>query len=566
MMNFQLLGGVAAAMFVVPVFCFMVFSRKLPSDRESPVMNFAIAKYRPLLAWSMNNKRKVAMIGFGAILFSIFGFCIMGAEFLPELEEGNIWLRVTVLPTSVSLNQSASLARDIRKTLRSYPEITNVVSQIGSPDDGTDPNNYSNIEFFVDLKPREYWESKYKTKQDLVNAIDAQLLTEKPGLLYNFSQYIKDNMDEAIAGVKGELGIKIYGRDLNIDSDLGRQIQRLVERVPGMVDVACDKILGQPQLLIDIDREKAARYGVNTSDVLDIVETSIGGKVITELIEGERHFAVLLRYQKSYRDELTDLGNILVSTPSGMRIPLSQLAEIKESHGATAIYRDKNERRVAVKANIRGRDLMSAVHEAQKLVEKHVKIPEGYHVTWGGQFERAQHAIGRLLIIIPVTLFLIFGLLYIAFGSARVALLVMLTVPLATPGAVLALILTHTHFSISAGVGFIALSGVAVQNGVILVSLVKQLVNEGLSLKDAVARSALTRMKPALMTTTVACVGLIPAAISTAIGAQSQRPFAIVIVGGLIPGIFLALMVLPAMYEYFVNGFKKIDDSKPISL
>ncbi len=332
-MNFHLLGGVITAMFVVPALCYIIFSHKLPTERESPFMEYAVAKYKPLLAWSMNNRRKVAIIGLAAIAFSILGFSIMGAEFLPELEEGNIWLRVTVLPTSVSLEQSANLARDIRKTLRSYPEITNVVSQVGTPDDGTDPNNYSNIEFFVDLKPQNEWDSKYRIKQDLVNTINARLLAEKPGLLYNFSQYIKDNMDEAICGVKGELGIKIYGRDLNIDSELGRQVQKLVEKVPGLVDVACDKILGQPQLLIDIDREKAARYGINASDILDIVETSIGGKSVTELIEGERRFGVLLRFQKSYRDEVSELGNILVSTPSGMRIPLSQLAKSKKATG-----------------------------------------------------------------------------------------------------------------------------------------------------------------------------------------------------------------------------------------
>ena len=552
-MNFHLLGGVAAAMFVVPVLCYIVFSRKLPSNRESPIMHKALDIYKPLLRWSMNNRFKVALIGLGAILFSLIGFSVMGAEFLPELEEGNIWLRVTILPTSVSLDKAALLANEIRKTLRTYPEVTNVVSQVGTPDDGTDPNNYSNIEFFVDLKPQSEWNTKYKTKQDLVNAINTKLLMEKPGLLYNFSQYIKDNMDEAIAGVKGELGIKIYGPDLYVDSELGRQIQKLLENVPGMVDLASDRILGQPQLLVDIDREKAARYGVNTSDILDIVETSIGGRVITELIEGERRFAVLLRFQKSYRDDVSDVGNILVSTPSGIRIPLSQLAEIKESHGATAILRDKNERRVAVKANIRGRDLVSAVHDAQKLVAQYVHLPDGYRIAWAGQFERAQHAMGRLLVVIPITLLLIFALLYIAFGSARLAFLVLLTVPLATPGAVLALLLTHTHFSISAGVGFIALTGVAVQNGVILVSLVNQLLKEGLEAKDAIARSALTRMQPALMTTTVAVVGLIPAALSTAIGAQSQRPFAIVIVGGLIPGILLSLMVLPAMYEFIMN-------------
>lgn len=553
MMNFQLLGAVLAAMIVVPVLSYMVFSRKLPDEKESPIMEKASALYRPLLDWSMSHKDKVALIGLGAILFSIFGFMVVGAEFLPELEEGNIWLRVTVLPNSVSLDQAVSIAKDIRKTLSTYPEVIKVISQIGSSDDATDPNNYSNVEFFIDLKPKDEWERKYNTKQDLIKVMNTALLNEKPGLLYNFSQVIKDNMDETISGVKGELGIKIYGQDLNIISDLGKRIQKSIEKVPGMVDVAYDRILGQPQLIIDIDREKAARYDINTDDILNIVETSIGGKVITELLDGERRFAVLLRYQTSYRDEVNELGNILVSTPSGMRIPLSQLTTINESHGATAILRDKNERRVAVKANIRGRDLMSAVHEAQGLVKKNVKLPEGYHITWGGQFERARDAMSRLVVVVPITLFLIFGLLFMAFGSTRVALLVMLTIPLATPGAVLALLLTQTHFSISAGVGFIALSGVAVQNGVILVSLVNKLLVEGLSLKEAITRSALTRMKPALMTTTVAVVGLIPAAISTAIGAQSQRPFALVIVGGLIPGILLALMVLPAMYENFVT-------------
>lgn len=562
MMNFQMIGAVFAAMVVVPVLCYIVFSRKPSSGRESPILHKALTLYKPLLGWSMKNRGRVALIALGTIIFSLFGFAVMGSEFLPELEEGNIWLRVTVLPTSVSLDQAVSVASDIRKTLRSYPEVTNVVSQIGASDDGTDANNYSNIEFFVDLRPSSEWESKYKTKQDLVNAIDAQLLTQKPGLLYSFSQYIKDNMDEAIAGVKGELGVKIFGPNLTIDCELGKRIQKLLERVPGMVDLASDRILGQPQLCIDIDREKAARYGINSSDILDIVETAIGGRVITELIEGERRFAVLLRYQKSYRDDISDLDNILVSTPSGMRIPLSQLADIKESHGATAILRERNERRVAVKANIRGRDLVSAVHEAQALVKKNIELPEGYRITWAGQFDRAQHAMARLLVIIPITLFLIFALLYIAFGSARVALLIMLTVPLATPGAVLALLLTHTHFSIAAGVGFIALTGVAVQNGVILVSLVNQYIKEGLDISDAVARSALTRMQPALMTTTVAVVGLIPAAISTAIGAQSQRPFAIVIVGGLIPGILLSLMVLPAMYEFFVESKLELNKEK----
>ena len=556
MMNFQLLGAVLSAMTVVPVLCAIVYRRNLPSDRESPVMTFLLKVYRPVLGWSMRNRLKAASIGIVAVLFSILGSLTLGGEFLPPLEEGNIWVRATVLPTSVSLDQSVKLARGIRQIFRSYPEVTNVVSQIGAPDDGTDPNNYSTIEFFVDLQPKEKWRPQFHDKQDLVTDMNARLMDEYPGCLYNFSQYIKDNMDEAIAGVKGELGLKIYGRDLNILDRLASQVRDIVGKVPGMVDVAKDELLGQPQVLISIDRANAARYGINTSDILDTVQTSIGGMQITELQEGDRRFGVWVRYQPAYRKDIDNLQNILLTTPQGERIPLSSLATIEEAHGATAILRDRNSRRVAVKANIRGRDLLSAVAEAQKLIAGQVRFPEGYKMTWEGQFASAQRAMGRLMLIVPATLILVFVLLYADFGSARTALLVMLTVPLATPGAVLMLMLTHTHFSISAGVGFVALSGVAVQNGVILVSLVEHLRKEGVAIRDAVARSALVRMKPALMTTTVAVAGLVPAAMSTAIGAQSQRPLALVIVGGLIPGVMLALVVLPALYEFFEQGFR----------
>ena len=556
-MNFQLIGAVMAAIIFVPVLCSLIFQRKLPSDRESPMMHLLLGIYTPVLAWAMKNKLMVAGIGAAAVTFAVVGFFQLGAEFLPELEEGNIWLRATVLPTSVSLDKSVLVAGEIRRILRrDYPEVTNIVSQVGTPDDGTDPNNYSNIEFFVDLNPMEKWRPQFHNKQELVNAMNAELQQYLPGVLYNFSQYIKDNMDEAIAGVKGELGIKIYGQDLDVLSGLAGKVKKIVENVPGIVDVAKDELLGQPQVLITIDRARAARYGINTNDVLDIVETSIGGKSITELIEGERRFSVVVRYQKNYRSDLRELENIQVVTPTGARVPLVQLATITEGHGATAILRDRNQRRVAVKANIRGRDLVSAVKEAQVKVTAQVPMPDGYNITWEGQFERAQHAMGRMAIIIPLTLGLIFMLLYAAFGSATEAALVMLTVPLALPGAIALLWITHTHFSISAGVGFIALIGVSVQNGVILVSLVQQLYKQGIRLTDAVTQSALIRMKPALMTTTVAVAGLIPAAVSNGIGAQSQKPLAIVIVGGLIPGVMLALLVLPAMYEFFYYGFR----------
>jgi cobalt-zinc-cadmium resistance protein CzcA len=556
-MNFHLLGGVISAMTIVPVLCAIVYRLRLPSERESPIMEFFLKVYKPVLFWAMDNRKKAASIGLAAILFSAVGATTLGAEFLPPLEEGNIWVRATVLPTSVSLDESVKLANGMRKVFRTFPEATNVITQVGTPDDGTDPNNYSNIEIFVDLKPKAEWRPQFKDKEALVTAMNKTIMDEYPGCLYNFSQYIKDNMDEAIAGVKGELGLKIYGRDLNILDNLGNQVRDILQSVPGMVDIAKDELLGQPQLLITIDRENAARYGINTSDILDIVQTSIGGNSVTDLQENDRRFGVWLRYQPEYRKDVMNLENILVNTPNGNRIPLSTLAKIEESHGATGILRDKNSRRVAVKANIRGRDLMSAVNEAQQKVSDKVHFPEGYRMTWDGQFASARRAGERLMVIIPVTLLLIYLLLYMAFGNARTAALVMLTVPLATPGAVAAFMITQTHLSISAGVGFVALTGVAVQNGVILVSLVELLRKQGMKLREAVIESALVRMKPALMTTTVAVVGLIPAAISNEIGAQSQRPLALVIVGGLIPGVMLALIVLPSLYEYFENAFRR---------
>lgn len=448
------------------------------------------------------------------------------------------------------------IAHIIRSLLRQYPEVTTVVSQVGCPDDGTDPNNYSNVEFLVDLKSREQWRPQFRDaanpKEALVESMDKELNLHEPGLLYNFSQYIKDNMDESIAGVKGELAIKIYGHDLNELSRLGKQITRIVRNVRGMVDVACDEVLGQPQVVVAIDRDHANRYGINSQDVLNIVETSIGGLAETSVVEGERRFPLILRFKSSFRSTVDSLADIQVPTATGGRVPLGQIARIDSEYGATAILRDQNSRRLAIKANIRGRDMGSAVEEARHLVEEKVHMPEGYTVVWGGQFERAQHAMQRLSIVIPLTLLLIFFLLYSAFGSAKTALIVMSTVPLAAPGACLGLLLTHTHLSISAGVGFIALFGVAVQNGVILVSLISELRKaKAYSLRKAIFEGALVRMRPAIITTTVAVAGLIPAAIATGIGSQSQKPFAIVIVSGLVPGILTALLVLPVLYSMF---------------
>ncbi|MBS2006711.1 MAG: efflux RND transporter permease subunit [Cyanobacteria bacterium SZAS TMP-1] len=566
-MGFNLLGAILASMTIVPTLCAMAFCQRPPSHRESPILAFADRVYAPILKYCLLYKRRVLLFALAVVVAGGSLFPLLGSEFLPELEEGNIWLRVTILPTSVALDKSVKIAGILRHLLRQYPEVTTVVSQIGSPDDGTDPNNYSNIEFLVDLKPQAQWRDQFRHARDpkeaLVDSMDKVLNLHEPGLLYNFSQYIKDNMDESIAGVKGELAIKIYGPDLKILTNLGHQISRIVTGVPGMADVAYDQMLGQPQVVVKIDRDRADRYGINSQDVLNIVETSVGGLAETQVVEGERRFPLIARFKSGFRSDVATLADIRVPTAGGGKVPLSQIATITDAHGATSILRDENSRRVAIKANIRGRDMGSAVKEAQALVEKQVQIPDGYSIVWGGQFARAQHAMARLAIIIPVTLLLIFLLLYSAFGSARIAVIVMSTVPLAAPGAIIALLLTGTHLSISAGVGFIALFGVSVQNGVILVSLIQELRRQGYSLRKAIYSGALVRMRPALITTTVAVVGLLPAAVATGIGSQSQKPFAIAIVGGLIPGIFLSLLVLPVLYNV-LNKPKKVtstDDS-----
>jgi len=564
-MGFNLLGAFLASMTIVPTLCALVFCRKPPSHRESPVLNFADRIYAPILKYSLRYKKRVLFVATCVVVAGTAFFPMLGYEFLPELEEGNIWLRVTILPTSVSLDKGVKIAGILRRLLRSYPEVTTVVSQVGSPDDGTDPNNYSNIEFLVDLKPQEEWRDRFRHAKDpkeaLVDAINGTLTEHEPGLLYNFSQYIKDNMDDAIAGVKGELAIKIYGPDLKVLSRLGQQVAGIVRGVHGMADVAYDQMLGQPQVVVKIDRDRANRYGINSQDVLDVVETSVGGLVETHVVEGERRFPLVARYKSAYRSDVESLADIRVPTASGGNVPLLQVASITYEHGATLILRDENSRRVAIKANIRGRDMGSAVEEARQKVDKQVKIPQGYRVIWAGQFARAQHAMARLAVVIPITLLLIFLLLYAAFGSTRTAIIVMATVPTAFPGAVLALLMTGTHLSISAGVGFIALFGVSVQNGVILVSLIQELKRQGYSIRKAIYEGALVRMRPALITTTVAVAGLVPAAIATGIGSQSQKPFAITIVGGLVPGLLLSLVVLPILYA-LLNKPKKVSESE----
>ncbi len=563
-MNFYLIGAMFASLFVIPSLIKLFLARRHLSHKESPVIRFAHLLYKPTLGLSLEHPRVVMVCAIASLGFTAFLATNVGSEFLPALDEGNIWLRTTVLPTSVSLEASVKIAKRMRQIIATFPEIKTVTSQTGCPDDGTDPNLFSNIEFFLDLKPAEEWRPQFhRSKHELIAELNRSL-SVIPNVLLYFSQYIQDNVDEAVAGAKGTLAIKIYGPDITVLQQLGDQIAGIVSNVKGMVDVANNQQLGQPQYRLTIDREKASRYGVNVSDLQNLIETAIGGKVATRLIDGEKRFPVFVRFAKEDRNTERALDNILIDPPGPMTsVPLSEMASIKYGYGAAFITREGNSRVMYVRINLRGRDLGTAVQEAQQKIKEQVKIPEGYKLVWAGQYQFQQEANQRLMLIVPLTMLLIYLILLMAFGSHKNAFLIMCGVPLAGLGGVSALLLTKTYFSVSAAVGFIALSGVAVQNGVILISYINELRrSQGMSVHDAAYRGALDRMRPVLMTATVAILGLVPAAMSNGVGAQSQRPFAIVIIGGLLSATVLTLVVLPAIYTVLENHSRKDQSMK----
>ncbi len=555
MMNLTLLMASICTLVALPVICFLVYKSKPPSSYVSPIVRFLEHVYGSIVPKLQRYSKAVIA---GTLVFVVGCLSLtplLGAEFIPELEEGNIWLTVYILPPSVTLEKAVEIAREIRIVMLSYPETKTALTQVGSPDDGTDPNPYNMIEVLVNLHPQDEWRPEFSTKDKLVESMEKRLDERIPGLVLNFSQCIKDSMEEAMSGVKnGEYSIKIFGPDIYQLEKLGDRIADVIRTVPGIVDVAHDSLIGQPQLTIEIDREKAARHGISTSDILDIVETSIGGKAVTRVIQGERRFDVVVRLKELYRGDYTHLGELLVKSPSGLKIPLRQLARLEQMEGANSILRENNKRRIAVYSNIRGRDLGSAVLEAQEKVQAQVKLPPGYSLTHAGEFTRAEAAGKTLLLIVPVTLVLIFLLLYLAFDSASLSLLAMSSVPIAAAVAVLILFLTGTHLSISSGVGLIALFGLSIQNAVIIVSRMKYLmVREGCPAEESIRRGAIDKLNAVMIAALVAAVGLAPAAMSTGIGSQSQKPFAIVISFGILPATILTLLLLPTIAKYLIR-------------
>jgi heavy metal efflux system protein len=536
-------GSLLLTLTLIPVLCSLLF-RWPPSGRESPLLHWLRRPYLPLLRRCL--RRPMIPIASAAVCLalSLVLFTLLGKEFLPELDEGDLWVRVK-FPVGVSIEGVSPYVRDIRERFLQFPEVRTVVSQLGAPDDGTDPEAPDNVEFYVGLKPRDEWKTTHD-KEKLIEAMTASL-EHIPGISTNFSQPIKDNVDEALAGTKGELAIKLFGPDTFVMDAKAKEIVRVLKDIRGVADLDYDHEVGMPELRIKVDRAAAARHGINVQDVQDVVETATKGHTVSQIFERERRFDLVVRLLRDEND-VASLRNLTVSAPSGERIPVSQLAEFVKTEGLTEVIREGNVRRVVVKWSARERDMGGLVAEAMKKVEAAVKLPEGYRMVWSGRFEDQQRALVRLYVIVPLAIFIIFILLFGTFQSVGDALLIMLNLPFALIGGILALYLWGTNFNISAAVGFIAVFGVSVLNGVVLVSSIRQALGEGLALDAAVSRGCDLRFRAIVVSAIVAIIGFLPAALSQSIGAEIQRPLARVVVGGLVSSTALTLLVLPAAY------------------
>lgn len=545
---FALLGALLFSMILAPVLASFLF-RKEAKEWHNPLMALLTKLYRITLDWAI----RFRWITVGFTLLSLLGayglIRVIGSEFLPHLDEGAIWVRGTLAP-STGPSEGIRLADKARIALAAFPEVTVVTSQVGRPDDGTDTTGFFNTEYFVDLKPKEQWRAAFhENKEELIAAMNRKL-NQIPGVLWNFSQPISDNMEEAVSGVKGELAIKVYGDDLKTLEEKGDRIVGVMRTVAGIEDLGLFRVLGQPNLNFAVNRDAAARYQINVADVQDAVQTAVGGNALTQVLQGEQRYDLVMRYQQPYRSTKEAIENIRLVAPSGERVALEQLCNVEVADGASEIYREANQRYIAIKYSVRGRDLGSAVREAIQKVDRRVQLPAGYHIDWAGEYESQQRAQRRLAIIVPLTLLLIFLILYSMFGSIKWALLIAANMAVAPIGGVLALYLTGTNFSVSSGVGFLALFGVSVQTGVIMVEYINQMRARGHSVVDAARDGALLRFRPIMMTMLVATLGLLPAATSHGIGSDSQRPFAIVIVGGLVTALMISIYLLPTLYVW----------------
>jgi cobalt-zinc-cadmium resistance protein CzcA len=544
--SFALLGSLVVTLTLVPVLLSFLLGPRL-SEQHNALVEGMERRYRRLLEYALEHPRKFITGALSALVFALSLLLVIGTEFMPKLDEGNIWLTVT-LPTPISLGKAKEIERGIRARIEEFPEAESVLTQLGRPEDGTDPKGFNNLEILVALKSRDSW--RYSEKDELVKAMNEKL-SVFPGVQLNFSQVIQDNVEEAISGVKGEIAVKIFGDDLKILQEKANQVVHILKATRGSTDVAAEQQAGLAQAVIQVDRSKVARYGITVDSVEDVIEIAVGGKTASKLLEGNRRFDISVRMEKDFRSSVAALENLGVRSPAGGRIPFAELADIKVDIGASRIGREENSRRIAIKCNLIGRDQGGFVSEAMPRVEREVSLPPGYRIIWSGQFENQQRAMKRLSIIVPISLTLIFILLFWTFQTLRHALLIVMNVPFALIGGLVLLWLTGIHLSVSAAVGFIALFGIAVQNGLILVTQLNALVREGLPMREAIIAGGASRLRPVVMTALMAMLGLLPAALSTGVGSETAKPFAVVIIGGLVTSTLLTLTILPLIYGYF---------------
>jgi len=550
---FALLGSLVFSMLLAPVLASYLF-RRGTHEWRNPVLAWTTAHYRRSVEWCITHRPiTLGMAGLAGVLTLYLALGgVIGSEFLPHLDEGAIWARGTLDP-STGPTEGTRVMNQARLVFAGFPEVKQVVSQVGRSDDGTDATGFFNTEYFVDLKPRSQWRSQFHDdKEELIAAMDEEV--EKiPGVTWGFSQPIADNMEEAVSGVKGELAVKVFGSDLKELENKANEIAEVMRKVPGITDLGVFRVLGQPNVNLTVNRQKTDRFAINVADVQDAIQTAAGGNPVSQVLEGEQRFDLVVRYQEPFRRTIDDIANIRILAPSGERVALGQLCDVKVEDGASMIYREGNSRYIAIKYSVRGRDLGSTVEESMNNVREKVKLPTGYYLDWAGEYASQKRANRRLAIIIPLTVLLIFMILFTMFRSFKWSLLVLINVSMAPLGGLLALWLTGTHFSVSSGIGFLALFGVSVQTGVIMLEYINQIRTRGENVLNAAINGATLRLRPILMTMLVATFGLLPAAMSHDIGSDSQRPFAIVIVGGLLVALVIGLFLLPTLYVWMAR-------------
>ncbi|RFZ81184.1 efflux RND transporter permease subunit [Mucilaginibacter terrenus] len=557
-LGFALLGALLFTLTLVPALASILLKKNV-REKHNPVVLFFENGIRKMFAFTYRNQKLSLIVAFSFMAVTFFSAKFLGTEFLPQLNEGALWVTAQ-LPMSTSLESSVAVTNKMRQVLSTFPEVKQTLSQVGRTNDGTDPKGFFNVQIQVDLLPKDKWKRKI-SQEELIAEIDNKL-SQFPGIIFNYSQPIIDNVAEAVAGVPASMAVKIFGPDFTVLDQKADSVMATLKNIKGVEDLGILKNLGQPEFRIELDQRKMALYGVSTADANATIEMAIGGKAATQLYEGERKFDIRIRYQKQYRDTQDKIENLMVPTLNGSKISIKEIATITTQTGPAFIYRDNNTRYIAVKFSVRGRDLGSTIAEAQQKVNQRVKLGRGYSFTWNGEFENQIRASNTLAHVVPICLLVIFLILYITFGNAKDAGLVIMNVPFALIGGILALHITGINFSISAGIGFIALFGVCIQNGVILISVFRKNLQEGMQLDEAVLSGVVSRVRPVVMTALMAAIGLMPAAISTGIGSETQKPLAIVVIGGLITSSVLTLLILPIIYSVVYRFLHKRENRK----